>query len=323
MVRRPPRQMPPAGATVTFDSVPEVLSVADLFALAMAMEREAGERYAALVTQMTEDGEPELAALFARLRDAETDHENGIGVWAKREGVTPSDTLSFQWDNPEAPSETDVAEAGGTMMSPWKALALAVRNEERAFAFYTQIAARTPRMEVREYAERMAREELEHVALLRLERRRAWSGEYSATLAALPTVGPPPNDDSDAFMAWLKTVELETAGRMLSKARLCREAKAGDVADLFQTLAEDTEAHARAAGAERPVPEVHAAPGAPSDLLREEGQRHARLYDVLMRAVETTHEEDLVQPAHDLIATVLGRLARLRDERARLKAEGR
>lgn len=323
MVRRPPRQMPPPGATVTFDSVPEVTSTADLFALAMAMEHEATERYAQLVARMTEDGEPDLVALFTRLREAEEDHENGIGTWAEREGIAPSTSLSFQWDSPEAPTEKDVAEAGGPLMSPWQALAMAVRNEERAFAFYTQIAARTPSFEVREYAEKMASEELEHVALLRLERRRAWSGEYSATLAALPTVGPPPADDTAAFADWMRTAELETAGRLLSKAQLCRDAKAADVADLFQDLAEETEAVVRAAGAERPVPEIHAAPGAPGDLLREEGQRHARLYDALMRVVETSQVEDLVASAQQVVAVVLGRLSRLRDERARLKSEGR
>lgn len=320
MVRRPPRQMPPAGSVVTFDTVPQVETSADLFALAIAMEREAAERYRVLVSEMEAEGEDELAALFRRLEEAETEHETGIGTWAGRVGVEPSRELTFRWDSPEAPTDRDVAEAGGTGMSPWQALAMAVRNEERAFAFYTQIAAKTSDGAVRTYAEAMAREELEHVAWLRLERRRAWRGEYDATLAALPSAGPPEAADAAALIAYVVAVELETAGRLRAKADHAREARAPGVTDLFQDLAEEAEARARTLGSTGAVPEVHAAPGPARDLLRDEEQRAARLYDGYMRLIETARDEDLLRAAQEETAVILARLARLRDERARTKA---
>jgi len=319
MTRQAPREMPEEGATVTFNDVPDVRSAADLFALGMAMEREAAERYDQLAARMEAEGEDDLARLFRQLQAAEADHENGIGTWAKREGVTPSTSLSFRWDSPEAMSDKDVNEAGGITMSPWKALAIAVRNEERAFAFYTQIAAKATTEAVRRYAESMAREELEHVALLRLERRRAWRGEYSATLAALPAAGPPEAADGDALAAYVRETELETAGRLRTKARLAREAHDAPVAGLFQDLAEEAEARARAAGATAGVPDVHAAPGPVGDRMREEEGRQSRLYDGYMRLIETTRDEAVLRGAQEETAVVLARRARLRDERARLQ----
>jgi hypothetical protein len=78
------------------------------------------------------------------------------------------------------------------LMTPYRAFAMAVRREERAFAFWTYIAA-TADGEVKEAAERVALEELEHISLLRRERRSAFHGEchkaghIKATLRTLAT----------------------------------------------------------------------------------------------------------------------------------------
>lgn len=318
MVSRPPREMPAEGSTITFDTVPDVTQVADLFAVAIAMEREAAERYDALATDMEAQGETDLAALFRRLEQAEREHENGIGAWAGRAGIAPSRTLSFQWDSPEAPSREDIAQAGGARMSPWKALAIAVRNEERAFAAYTQIAAKTNDPTVQSYAERMAREELEHVAMLRLERRRAWRGEYSATMAALPAAGPPEASDAAELAAYVQAVERETAGRLSSKVQLAEDAQEPAVAGLFQDMAEDV---ARRAGISAPPPPQHAAPGSGLDLIRDEELRLSRLYDAYMRLIETTRDEAVLRGAQEETAVVIARLARLRDAHAFLRRQ--
>jgi hypothetical protein len=58
---------------------------------------------------------------------------------------------------------------------------MAVRNEERAFVFWTYMAARKPTNELREAAETMAREELGHVATLRRERRLAFHKQWTTS----------------------------------------------------------------------------------------------------------------------------------------------
>jgi hypothetical protein len=62
-------------------------------------------------------------------------------------------------------------------MTPYRALSMAVRNEERAFAFWSYVAAHAGQGEIKRAAETMARQELEHVAKLRKERRRAYHEE--------------------------------------------------------------------------------------------------------------------------------------------------
>ena len=54
---------------------------------------------------------------------------------------------------------------------------MAVRNEERAFAFWSYVAAHAEVAEVRQAAETMAHEELGHVSILRRERRNAFHAE--------------------------------------------------------------------------------------------------------------------------------------------------
>jgi hypothetical protein len=54
---------------------------------------------------------------------------------------------------------------------------MAVHNEERAFAFWSYVAAHAGSAEIRRAAEAMAHEELGHVSLLRRERRKAFHAE--------------------------------------------------------------------------------------------------------------------------------------------------
>lgn len=255
-----------ARRTVTFDSVPFIAAPEDLFAVATAMEHEATLRYRQLAARMAERDEPQLAALFRRLEAMESEHEAGIDAWAARETITPAEHLTFRWDLPEGISPAALADVGGEeALTPWKALDLAVHNEERAFAFYVQIATKTDHARVRTYAERMAAEELEHVALLRLERRRAWRREHAgapaeplpetladleAWLAARMPLHEPPRDgdrrpwlaaeirrqedDYDTLMRVIDQAEDETvvraaqgaAGAVLRRLALLRDAAA-------------------------------------------------------------------------------------------------
>jgi hypothetical protein len=73
---------------------------------------------------------------------------------------------------------------------------MAVRNEERAFAFWSYVAAQATMPEIQQAAETMAREELGHVATLRRERRRAFHANRSA---GAESVGDKPVQDA-AFL---------------------------------------------------------------------------------------------------------------------------
>jgi len=156
-------------------------SLDELFALAHAMEREAATRYAGLAVEMHGQGRQDLSDVFERLAAAEREHVDSVTRWSRaRRGRAPDPAL-VRWEAPETVDAAAAAEiTTSQLMTPYRALAMAVRNEERAFAFWSYVAAYAEDQEIKSAAEAMAREELGHVATLRRERRRAYHGERSA-----------------------------------------------------------------------------------------------------------------------------------------------
>jgi len=113
--------------------VTEVESVEDLMDIAATMEAEAARRFEELAAQMDRQDNTETAALFRELAEDEWKHGEELAGWAAREGRRPPGTLTFSWRLPET-FQLDEAGSGYTL-SPYEALSVAVRNEERAFAF--------------------------------------------------------------------------------------------------------------------------------------------------------------------------------------------
>lgn len=60
------------------------------------------------------------------------------------------------------------------LLTPYAAYSLAVRNQERAFAFWTYVSANSPDAGVRAEAERLARREMAQVKSFRAQRRQAF-----------------------------------------------------------------------------------------------------------------------------------------------------
>ncbi|TQF39375.1 hypothetical protein UNPF46_13345 [Bradyrhizobium sp. UNPF46] len=165
-------------------------SLDELFALAHAMEQEAADKYESLAEDMRGQGNDDLAEVFARLADAEREHADSVTQWSQsRRGKRP-DPAMVRWEAPETLAPEAAAEVKTSrLMTPYRALAMAVRNEERAFAFWSYLAAFSHDPEVKKASEAMAREELGHVAALRKERRRAYHREHdlvSAEVSSAP-----------------------------------------------------------------------------------------------------------------------------------------
>jgi rubrerythrin len=154
-------------------------SIDELFALASAMEREAAARYAELAREMQRQNRSDLAAVFTELAAAERDHVESIARWSQSRSGKEPDPALVRWEAPGTfDAETAAEIRNSRLMTPYRALATAVRNEERAFAFWSYIAAFAQEPEVKKAAEVMAREELGHVSALRKERRRAYHREH-------------------------------------------------------------------------------------------------------------------------------------------------
>ncbi len=202
-------------------------SLDELFALANAMEQEAADRYSELAEEMRAQDRDDLAAVFAQLAAAEREHVDSVTRWSlSRRGKAPDPAL-VRWDAPETFDAETMAEIKASRLTtPYRALAMAVRNEERAFAFWSYVAAFTANPEIRKAAEAMAREELAHVATLRKERRSAYHlehkervGERAADAAARVDAGAL----ETRLAVRLADLDARLLGRSQSRAREFRE----------------------------------------------------------------------------------------------------
>jgi rubrerythrin len=150
---------------------------------AARMEQEAIEGYVALRQRMLDEGQPGLAAVFELLITEEETHLRQVDVWVAEVGSTDAEGIL------SAPDLLPMFDAEGADLVPpetldaYRAFSVAVRNEERAFVFWSYVAARAPTADIKQAAERMAREELGHIATLRRERRMAF---HRSRIAAFP-----------------------------------------------------------------------------------------------------------------------------------------
>lgn len=157
-------------------------SLDELFALASAMEQEAADRYTELADDMRRQNKSDLAEVFTQLAAEERGHVDSVARWSQsRLGKAPDPAL-VRWDGPRTfDLETETEIRTSRLMTPYRALSMAVRNEERAFAFWSYVAAFAVGPEIKKAAEAMAGEELRHVSTLRKERRRAYHREHDRT----------------------------------------------------------------------------------------------------------------------------------------------
>lgn len=275
--------------------------------VAVGMEHEAALRYGQLAGIVARQGKSDLAALFGRLAELEKAHEDELIQWAERDGLRAPQPVQFDWRMPET---FDQAE-GAQVFGPYEALAVAVRNEERAFAFYTYVAASALTEEVRRRAEGMAREELEHVSLLRRWRREAFHASRQPRRRTPRTL--------EELFALSAAMEIASAEVNDAAAAAVGASGAVEAAAVLRRLADKARGHA--GGTAPNVPGSDAAEGArASGLLRPgsltaEGavrlsiQDAEEILDTYLTAAEHATEETLLNEAQKLAEQSLGRLA--------------
>jgi rubrerythrin len=157
----------------------------EFFALARAMEADAVHRYTHAAEALRQQNAMVLVDVFDELSKVERGHIEQLEEWAKRRGAAAG--ADAPWPIPDTFDISLEEIAQSSLMTPYRALALAVRHEQRSFAFWSYVAAHAEG-EIKEAAERMALEELEHVSLLRRERRKAFHSDRRATTAEAVTL---------------------------------------------------------------------------------------------------------------------------------------
>lgn len=153
-----------------------VYDFARLAAATIALERETGARYTELAAVMQRRGHGEVARIFEQLSDASARHQIELEDWTQRFAVPRRGPVSLDWQWMALVGAAG-QELDPKVVTPYEALAAAVRNEENAFRFYSHVAANAQNETVRARAEALAKEELTHASLLRQGRRRAYRAQ--------------------------------------------------------------------------------------------------------------------------------------------------
>lgn len=166
-------------------SVMAVDSLRELAATAIRMEEESASRFADLATKMRGAGRPDVAEVFDSLAKEEYGHAEAATQWLR--DATPTSQARSVAPALHADGTPDSDEPPGlpaSLREAYRSFVIAARNEERAFVFWSGVAANATLPQVRATAERAAHDELEHVKILRRERRRAFSQDWRHKVTA-------------------------------------------------------------------------------------------------------------------------------------------
>lgn len=139
-------------------------TLAELMALALAMESEAAGRYAELADAMEMHNNVDVAELFRKMASIEAGHAQAIlSQMGWREPPERAAWDPELLEGPETPPAADVH----YLMQPYHALEIALACEERAERFFDRLARVADVESVREAARALRLEEREHVELIR------------------------------------------------------------------------------------------------------------------------------------------------------------
>ena len=145
---------------------PPIETIEDFYANALAIEREAAERYDEFTRYFDDHGEEALAGLCRNLADMERRHFEELATSSLSMSLPLIPEGRYRWlegDSPEAPAR----EMLYRIAQPRHLLEIALAAEWRAREFFAGIARTSSSLAVRELAAVMAAEETEHVQWVR------------------------------------------------------------------------------------------------------------------------------------------------------------
>jgi rubrerythrin len=287
----------------------KIASLAELFALLHVMEAEAAARYAGFASRMRAIGSPAVASVFEQLAAEEAEHVGMARQLSERRTGAPPPPLPRDLLPPAAfTPEAEAELVGSHLLTPYRALSLAVAGEERAFAFWSYVAAHADDGAVRALAESIAHEELSHAARLRQERRLAYRAEERGRERVGAADRLRAAASGEAALA--QTLAAAAAGEATPERRAA-----------LQQLADESAAMARevrSLAGETPSPPDPSAPAAPLPSARTDDRQPDAIAAAealaagYLALAETAGSEPLANAAQSLAGRALTRLSRLR-----------
>jgi hypothetical protein len=159
---------------LTIPPLAPIGSTAELYAIALNQAETAADRYERL--SASEDNSFEtVRCVFEVLAQTERERARAITLGSLSVRNKRPDLADLRWPPTDLVPAEELSDVGDSSLSTaYDAWALAVRHRERAFIFWTYVAALTTDRAVRAAAEDFARAALTDGNLLRRERRLAW-----------------------------------------------------------------------------------------------------------------------------------------------------
>ena len=162
-----------------------IASTAELYAHAIAVEREAAARYSEFAERMDDLGNEAAAAVFGTLARLEAEHLDELLKRTEGMDLPWLGAHEYAWLDAAAP-ETAARELVFRLMTPRHALEIALAGEKRAAAYFESIVLTADDAMLRALATEMATDEADHIVMLEklLERTPSaivdWASAYEA-----------------------------------------------------------------------------------------------------------------------------------------------
>ena len=169
---------PGAGAWCTRYGMGQAIPVStpnELYAHAIAIEREAAERYAEFAQHMADEGNDDVATLFRTLAVFEAEHLDTLEARTKGVKVPQVEAGEYAWLDAGAP-ETAAHDLVFRLITPHQALEIALEAERRARQFFVEVKETAGDPALRALAQEMAAEEEGHIAMVQLAMERTPQG---------------------------------------------------------------------------------------------------------------------------------------------------
>ena len=277
----------------------------ELLGLANAIELEAVARYAQLAALMEQRGERDTAAVFEEMREIETGHVDWVAHLAASLGQQLPPPADFTWRLPPELGDSWDDAQHSTLLTPYRALAIAVNNEERAFVLYSYIAANAEETDVARQAESLAREELAHAAALRVRRRQAYHHAYPGRRPAFDATVETPADlrTLDERLARETAMALRHIGQALDAAGDPESARLICALARRETMAAGEDAAPEDATAGIPAPPRNAT--TPQGLLGQALHRLETVSETYEDVVARAERDDLLQAAQTSLERIV------------------
>lgn len=301
----------------TLADMPAIASLDELYSLANVLGQNMIRGCERLAIEMKTCRNEEAAQIFEDLVARETAHIQSITRQAEKAGATVGVEIDDIWLAQDLRGDLACEIADNPyLMTPYRALRLAVISKERVFEILSILAANQDNDVIRRHAELLAQGQLSEISRLRLHRRQASRSEIRTAIdkAGLDT----PPVELDKFDSTVQTVHAIIRTMTLIVRDSWASEMTGETERILQGLLEDFHDFPDALVVDEDRAALEARVKQANDnlfsalktLLRE----LESAVDLFLGYADSTRSEDVVQAAQTKAERYVRRIAKIRDE---------